>query len=320
MTRSDEQAPDEKPAGEPPRDEQPPDRELAARLVAAQFPQWADLPVTDVALSGWDNRTYRLGEDLSIRLPRSRFYREQVAKEQRWLPRLAPHLPVAIPRPVAEGAPGLGYPYAWSVYAWIAGDPATLDKIDDLSAFARDVAGFLVALRACDAGDGPPPGQHNWWRGGPLDFYLDEARTALATVADELTPAQLAIGTEILDAAVASRWAGPPVWVHGDIAYGNLLVSDGRLAAVIDFGSSGVGDPACDVVLAWTLLSGASRQAYAEALGLDADTWARGRGWGLWKAVITIAGGRDSTDPADRTMIAETRRVLHEILTDPVLP
>lgn len=176
------------------------------------------------------------------------------------------------------------------------------------------MAAFLVALRACDATQGPAPGQHNWWRGGPLDFYLDEARTALSAVSDELDAGELAAGSEILEAAVGSAWREPPVWVHGDIAYGNLLVRDGRLVAVIDFGSSGVGDPACDVVLAWTLLSGDSRQAYADAIGLDADTWARGRGWGLWKALITVAGSRE-TDPA---LADEARRVLHEILADPV--
>ncbi len=288
-----------------------PDIDLARRLVAAQFPAWADLPVTDVELSGWDNRTFRLGGTLSIRLPRSRFYAEQVAKEQHWLPLLAPRLPVPIPRPVAQGRPGPGYRHPWSVYAWIEGQPATADRIDDQVAFARAVAGFLIALRDCPADGGPLPGQHNWWRGGPLDHYLDEARTALAAVADEV---DVPAATAVLDAAVASRWSGPPVWFHGDIAYGNLLVRDGRLAAVIDFGTCGIGDPACDVVLAWTLLTGPGRAAFADALGLDRDTWARGRGWGLWKALITVAGQRD-TDPVAAD---DARRVLGEILADPV--
>lgn len=291
--------------------EQPPDRALARRLVADQFPEWAGLPVTDVEHSGWDNRTFRLGADLTIRLPRSTSYAEQVAKEQHWLPRLAPHLPVPIPRPVAQGSPGRGYAHAWSVYAWLDGHPATSERIDDQVAFAREVAEFLVALRACDATDGPLPGQHNFWRGGPLDHYVDEARTALAAVADEV---DVPAATAILDVAVASRWAGPPVWFHGDIAFGNLLVRDGRLAAVIDFGTSGIGDPACDVVLAWTLLSGDGRTAFRDALALDDDTWARGRGWGLWKALITVAGARDT----DVAAADEARRVLHEILTDPV--
>ncbi|GAA3710048.1 aminoglycoside phosphotransferase family protein [Microlunatus aurantiacus] len=288
-----------------------PDLGLARRLVARQFPEWAHLPVTEVELSGWDNRTFRLGDELTIRLPRSRSYAEQVAKEQRWLPVLGPRLPVPIPRPVAQGRPGLGYLHTWSVYAWIDGRPATPDRIEDQIALARAVATFLVALRACPADGGPLPGQHNWWRGGPLDHYLDEARAALAVLADEV---DVPAATAILDTAVASTWSGPPVWFHGDIAFGNLLVRDGRLAAVIDFGTSGIGDPACDVVLAWTLLSGPGRAAFHDALGLDHDTWARGRGWGLWKALITVAGSRDT----DVAAADDARRVLREILDHPV--
>ncbi|HEY5978984.1 MAG TPA: aminoglycoside phosphotransferase family protein [Microlunatus sp.] len=291
--------------------EEPPDCALARRLVAQQFPHWAGLPVRDVEHSGWDNRTFRLGDDLSIRLPRSRFYADQVAKEHRWLPVLAPQLPFPIPRPVAHGTPGLGYPHPWSIYAWLDGAPASPERIDDLVTFAREVADFLVALRECDAGDGPLPGQHNWWRGDPLDRYLDEARSALATVADEIDVPR---ASAILDAAVASTWPGRPVWFHGDIAFGNLLVRDGRLSAVIDFGTSGIGDPACDVVLAWTLLTGESRTVFRDTLGLDDATWARGRGWGLWKALITVAANRDT----DVVAADEARRVLHEILADPI--
>ena len=237
--------------------EEPPDRDLARRLVAQQFPEWADLPVTDVEHSGWDNRTFRLGDDLTIRLPRSRFYAEQVAKEQRWLPLLAPQ-PAGADSPAgrpgiagtrATRTPGPSTPGSTGIRRHPTGSTTR-------SPSPGAVAEFLVALRECDATDGPLPGQHNWWRGGPLDHYLDEARTALATVADEV---DVPAATAILDAAVASTWPGPPVWFHGDIAFGNLLVRDGRLAAVIDFGTSGIGDPACDVVLAWTLLSGDSR-------------------------------------------------------------
>ena len=155
--------------------EAPPDLDLARRLVADQFPQWAHLPVREVEHSGWDNRTFRLGDELSIRLPRSRHYREQVAKEQRWLPVLGPQLPVPIPRPVAQGVPGPGYPYAWSVYAWIDGAPATPRPGGRPGRLRSAVAEFLVALRDCDATNGPLPGQHNWWRGGPLDFYLERS-------------------------------------------------------------------------------------------------------------------------------------------------
>lgn len=296
-------------------EEQPPDLDLARRLVAQQFPGWSHLEVSEVEHSGWDNRTFRLGDRLSIRMPRSRWYREQVAKEQLWLPRLGPQLPVPIPQPVARGAPGLGYPYDWSVYAWIDGAPATTARIGDLVGFARDVAAFQVALRGCEPTGGPLPGQHNWWRGASLRTYLDEARTALSTVSDELSAEDVLAATAILDEAVVTAWPWGPVWFHGDVAAGNLLVVDGRLAAVIDFGTSGIGDPACDVVLAWTLLAGEARRAYGAALGLDPDTWARGRGWGLWKALITMSGSRGS----DRPAAEEARRVLREILADPVV-
>nr|WP_159542781.1 aminoglycoside phosphotransferase family protein [Aeromicrobium sp. 9AM] len=264
---------------------------LAERLVAAQFPQWADLPVRPVDLAGWDNRTFRLGDTMSIRLPTGPWYAFQVEKEQRWLRRLAPHLPLPIPEPVAQGEPDEGYPYAWSIYRWIEGRPASPDTIGDLTTFATDLAGFLTALRAIDATDGPGPGRHNFFRGGPLQTYEDEARDAIAQLGDAI-PADTAV--QILDEALGSDWSGPPVWFHGDVATGNLLVRDGRLSAVIDFGTSGVGDPACDVVIAWTLLDGESRAAFRHTLGVDPRMWARGRGWALWKALITYAEHRDT--------------------------
>ena len=297
-------------------DDTPPDLELARRLVADQFPQWAELPVREVELSGWDNRTYRLGDELSIRLPRSEFYREQVDKEQHWLPILAPQLPLRIPQPVAQGQPGLGYRHEWSVYRWIQGSPARLDVIEDVVAFARTIGEFLVALRGCDATGGPLPGQHNWWRGASFDVYAEEASAALDKLADlgELSVAETSVAAAILTEAVSSSWPSPPVWLHGDVSYENLLIDEGRLAAVIDFGCSGIGDPACDLVLAWTLLPPSARSAYADALELDHDTWARGRGWCLWKALITVVGSRE----ADPTAAQEARRVIYEVLADPV--
>ncbi len=263
---------------------------LAERLVAAQFPQWADLPVRPVDLAGWDNRTFRLGDTMSISLPTGPWYAFQVEKEQHWLPRLAPHLPLPIPEPVALGEPGEGYPYAWSIYRWIEGQPASLDAIGDLATFATDVAGFLAA----PAGDR----RHRWARTGSPQLLprrsAPDVRTtrpqAIAELGDAI-PAESAL--QILDEAMTAEWPGRPVWFHGDVATGNLLVRDGRLSAVIDFGTSGVGDPACDVVIAWTLLDGESRAAFRRTLGVDPGMWARGRGWALWKALITYAEHRD---------------------------
>jgi aminoglycoside phosphotransferase (APT) family kinase protein len=284
------------------------DAALVRRLVAAQFPAWADLPIEQVTPGGWDNRTFRLGEALSVRLPSAAWYAAQVAKEHRWLPALAPHVPLPIPAPLAHGRPTAEYPWPWSVYRWLCGEPAATGHIADLSHFAADLAGFLLALYAIDATAGPPAGTHNFWRGGPLAVYDEETRQAAQTLAGEIDGAA---ALAVWDAALASTWEAAPVWVHGDVAVGNLLVSDGRLCAVIDFGSSGVGDPACDLVIAWTLLSGESRQVFRGSLPFDAGTWARGRGWALWKALITAA------DP-ESPHAADARRVLAEVLADPV--
>ena len=263
------------------------DTALVRRLVAAQFPQWASLPIVPIEPGGWDNRTFRLGEDLSVRLPSGPAYVPQVEKEQRWLPRLAPHLPLPIPVPVVEGRPDDLYPWPWSIYRWLGGEPAAAAQIADLPAFARALSDFLRALHRIDAADGPPAGRHNFHRGGSLAVYDGEARAALVALAGRI---DTAAAEKLWNTALASQWRGPPVWVHGDIAFGNLLVENGKLAAVIDFGSSAVGDPACDLVIAWTQFSGESRAAFRSALPLDKDTWTRARGWALWKALITASG------------------------------
>jgi aminoglycoside phosphotransferase (APT) family kinase protein len=261
------------------------DAALARRLVDRQFPHWSDLPIEPMELDGWDNRSFRLGWELTVRLPSGDWYAEQVDKEQRWLPVLAPLLPLPIPEPVARGEPDAGYPYAWSVYRWLHGEPAATARVDDLEAFATDLAGFLRALRAVDATGGPPPGRHNWFRGGPLATYEAEALEALDKLGDEVPRAEI---EPVWADAIRTTWDREPVWVHGDVATGNLLVRDGRLGAVIDFGCSGVGDPACDCVIAWTFLDGPSRDRFRAELSVDDDTWARGRGWALWKALITL--------------------------------
>ena len=245
-----------------------------------------------------------------MRLPSAGWYALQVEKEQRWLPVLAPRLPLPIPEPVAMGEPDDGYPYAWSVYRWLPGKPATEPAIRDLTAFATALAGFLVALGRADATGGPEPGRHNFFRGGPLTTYAEETVRAVETLGDEV-PGDAAL--RVWEDAVAARWESDPVWFHGDVATGNLLLCDGRLAAVIDFGTSGVGDPSCDVVIAWTLLSGASRDAFRAALGVDAATWSRGRGWALWKALISLAGALEHDD---RDAAAVNRRVIERVLDD----
>ncbi|WP_116952902.1 aminoglycoside phosphotransferase family protein [Jiangella endophytica] len=291
-------------------DPQPPDIDaaLVAGLIADQFPRWATLPVRPVELQGVDNRTFRLGDELSVRLPSAEHYREQVAKEQHWLPLLAPRLPVPIPAPVAVGRSGRGYPWTWSVNRWLPGETALAGGVGGDVAFARDAAGFLRALWAADAGGGPAPGTHNFRRGASVAVYAAETEEALAALAGRIDGA--AAG-KVWDAALAATWTGEPAWFHGDFAPGNLLVRDGRLSAVIDFGTCGVGDPACDLVLAWTFLDGAARSAFRSTMGPAADDamWARARGWALWKALITY----DSHVPRVR---AEARRVVGGMLAE----
>jgi len=285
------------------------DAALVTRLIARQFPRWTHLSVRPVDAGGWDNRTFRLGDEMSVRLPSAAAYAAQVDKEQVWLPRLAPQLPLAIPRPLARGAPDLGYPWPWSVYEWIAGECATREGIADLGAFAIDLGTFIAALQRSDTTGAPAPGTHNFWRGGPLAVYDEETRNAIDALGDRV---DRSTARRAWDAALAAAWRGKPVWVHGDVATGNLLVRDGRLAAVIDFGCAAVGDPACDTVIAWTFLSGASRRAFRSTLGVDAATWARGRGWALWKALITLERYADDAVVEARA----ARRTLGAVLTD----
>jgi aminoglycoside phosphotransferase (APT) family kinase protein len=171
------------------------DAGLARRLVDRQFPQWSELPIAPVDLDGWDHRSFRLGDELTVRLPSGDWYAEQVDKEQRWLPILAPQLPLPIPDPVARGEPDAGFPYSWSVYRWLAGEPAATARVDDLPAFATALARFLAALRAADATDGPPPGRHNFFRGAPLATYEAEALEALEKLGDEV-PRDVPRGSE----------------------------------------------------------------------------------------------------------------------------
>lgn len=285
------------------------DAALVKRLLAAQFPQWSDLPVRPVEVDGWDNRTYRVGDSLTARLPTAPGYVPAVAKENAWLPRLAPSLPVAVPPILGEGAPGEGYPFPWSVRGWLDGETAARERIDDMAQFAVSVAEFILALQRCDTAGGPLAGEHSWYRGASPAYYDEETRRCLAALDVRVDTDKAAV---VWEAALAAEWRGEPVWFHGDIASGNLLVADGKLTAVIDFGTSGVGDPACDLVIAWGMFSGESREAFRHTVGQDAATWARARGWLLWKCLLTLSGSID-TDPE---RAAFDQRLIAEVIAD----
>ncbi|GLZ80121.1 aminoglycoside phosphotransferase [Actinorhabdospora filicis] len=277
--------------------------ELAARLVAAQFPQWAHLPVTSVDRQGHDNRTFRLGGELSVRLPTDEGYVAAVSKEDTWLPHIARHLPVAVPEPVAVGVPGPDYPFPWAVRRWLPGADLLGADTDDV-AIAGQLGDLLTALRAVPA-EGPAAGEHSFFRGCHPTAYADQVQRSLEILGDTVDAEAC---RAVWSAGVTTVWTAPPVWFHGDIAYGNLLAENGRLSALIDFGTSGVGDPACDLAIAWGRFTGEARKVFRERAGLDDDTWRRARAWAVWKALVVLAGmsGPDDTQ----------RRVLTEALAD----
>jgi aminoglycoside phosphotransferase (APT) family kinase protein len=291
-------------------DEVETDASLVRRLLAAQFPRWAGLPVEPVPSAGTDNALYRLGADMVVRLPRVAGATGQVEKDRHWLPRLAPRLPLAVPVLLAEGKPAGGYPFPWSVYRWLRGEDATESgRISDLRRAAEDLARFVAALQDIDPTGGPPAAEHGL-RGVPLATRDAETRGAISALRG-LIDADAA--TAAWEAALqAPGWGRPPVWFHGDLLPGNLLVQRGRLSAVIDFSGLGVGDPACDLMVAWSLFTGESREAFRAALGVDDATWARGRGHALSWALIFIPYYLE-TNPVG---VAGARRAVEEVLAD----
>lgn len=275
------------------------DEELVRGLLAEQAPRWRDLPLRPTAESSNDHHIFSLGDELSVRLPRASRCIPQVEKEQTWMPRLGDAgLPLAIPTVVHAGRPSRRYPAPWSIYDWIPGEVAAsaasrasgasaasaASGASDRLRLAADLAGFLVRLRAVDATGGPPPGEHTAFRGAPLEHGDEEVRSILNRVPGRERDLAAGIWRDALEAA----FSGPPVWFHGDVSLNNLLLRDGRLHAVIDFGCAGVGDPACDTVIQWTAFTGAARELFRRDYGLDDATWARGRGWALWKGLIMI--------------------------------
>ncbi|MFI6832048.1 aminoglycoside phosphotransferase family protein [Kribbella sp. NPDC050241] len=260
------------------------DASLVARLLAEQFPSWAGLPIRVVESSGTDNVTFRVGDDLAVRLPRTAGNQGQVEKDLTWMPRLAPHLPLAVPEPLAIGVPAADYPFTWGVYRWLEGEPFRLDQLDPAAA-ARDMANFIHRLQTVDTTGAPVPPDDPFSRGTPLAPRDELFRTALDELRDEFDTGLVLAAWE---ASLAATWDGTPTWIHGDLMPGNVLVADGKLSAVIDFGTAWVADPAGDLLAAWYLFDAGSRQAFRDAMGVDQDTWVRARGWVLSLELIAI--------------------------------
>ena len=284
------------------------DTALVGRLLRAQFPQWADLPLSRVPSAGTDNALFRLGPELTVRLPRLPGSTGQSEKEARWLPLLAPQLPLAVPTPLAVGNPGEGYLWHWSICRWLDGEPLTDSAFADPTAAAIALAGFITALRRIDPSGGPAAG-----RGTPLARRDAPTREALTALRGRLPAGDLdTLGEIWREALQAPSWQKAPVWLHGDLLPGNLLAQQGRLSAVIDFGTLGTGDPAVDMLPAWALFTGESRTAFRNAVDVDEATWTRGRGWALSIALI-IMPYYWNTNPV---LMATARRIVHEVLAE----
>jgi aminoglycoside phosphotransferase (APT) family kinase protein len=280
------------------------DATLVRRLLVGQFPSLGDLALDAVRSTGTVNAIYRLGDDLCVRLPRVERWAGDLEKELAWLPKLAPHLSLAVPEPVANGEPAFGYPFVWAIYRWLTGDAFVPDRVVDEHQAAADLAQFVAELRSIDATDAPSSGRHPLRR---LDSVTRAAIDALGGVVD--TAAVTAAWGRCLHAPV---WDGIPVWRHGDLLTPNLLVEDGRLKAVIDFGSVGAGDPASDVIAAWSVFGPRARDTFRSALDVDDGTWARARGYALHQALLIIPYYAET----NRGFVATATRTVEHVLAD----
>ena len=277
------------------------DAGLLRRLLGGQFPQWSDRTIERVPSSGTDNALFRLGDDLVARLPRVAAAVRGLEKELRWLPALAPLVPVDVPTPLARGTPADGYPWTWAVYRWLDGANPEPGGGDDL---VHDLAAFLDALHALDLPDGPPS------RRTSLATSEEAVRAGLAALAGTIDVRAATAAWD--EARAAPEWPGPPVWTHGDLLPGNLLRRGGRLAGVIDWGVVGVGDPACDLLAAWSVLSLRARETFRAELAVDDATWARGSGWALTVGLVGIPY-YEVTNPAFAAM---GKHLVEEVLAD----
>jgi len=300
-----------RPAAKMHADEVHVDVPLVRRLLERQFPKWADLPIEPVVPRGTDNALFRLGDEMVARLPRRERTVVTLEKERAWLPRIAPSLPVAVPRPLEDGVPGDGYPFPWAIYTWLEGETASAERIGDREAFARDLGEFVAVLQGIDPTDGPPPGEHNFFRGEPLVRRDAATRAAIPSLEARIDTEAVTAAWE--EALQAPEWERPPVWIHGDLDSRNLLVQDGRLSAVIDFGSLGVGDPACDAMVAWKVLTADTRDIFRSVLSIDDPTWARGRGWALSQALGAMSY---YTLETNAVLVLEAERWLAAVVAD----
>jgi aminoglycoside phosphotransferase (APT) family kinase protein len=287
-------------------------RSLARRLVDLQFPQWRGLTLQPVQMNGWDNVTFRLGNQMKARFPTARRYVPQIQKQHLWLPHMAAFLKVQIPTPVAVGTSADEYPFPWAIETWIEGEVPSAENVPDRKSFAAELGKFLLSLQQIPPAAGPLPGEDNFFRGGSLQVYDSETRECIERLENELDGGT---ATAIWEAALMSSFDAAACWVHGDFAPGNLLVADGHLKAVIDFGCSAVGDPACDLVIAWTFFEGESRDVFRSTIGAQRGMWARARGWALWKTVLQLSAQIDQRS-RNQSICTKLHHLIDDLISD----
>lgn len=284
---------------------------LVKKLIAQQFPEFANLTIKPVKIQGHDNRTFRLGPNMSIRMPTAEAYALKVPKEQKLLPKLKAHLTTAIPVPLKMGQPSTDYPFNFSIYQWLEGESANEIPMnnEDLEHLAIALAKFLKELQSINIEGGPTPGLHNWWRGDHISVYDQQARSQIELLKN-IIDSQKAL--TLWENASKLRWQNQPVWIHGDLASSNILIKDRKLSGIIDFGGLGVGDPACDLVIAWTFLKGTSREIFKQKVILDKDTWVRAQAWCLWKATYELCQLEDKSS----LLAVRQKHIIEEVLNE----
>ncbi len=263
------------------------DIQLVEKLVRSQFPKWNSHPIKPVQLSGTGNYSFRLGDSMIIRLPRTPRHAQQVEKEYTWLPKIKSYLPLPIPEVLGVGKPGEGYPWNWVIYNWFEGEPLASSPVSDLKLLAEDLAHFFSKLHNIDFKEGPLPGIQGSNRGGPLTDHDLEMRAGIATLKKRMDVSKV---VAIWEKALKAPKQTTPIWIHGDVSSSNILVQNGRLSAVIDFGQLTRGDPAYDFACAWIFLDKEARRHFRKILNIDDDTWARSHAWGLRRTVVHAAG------------------------------
>lgn len=284
---------------------------LVEKLIVDQFPEYAHLDIQSVKIQGHDNRTFRLGPDMLVRMPTAESYALKVSKEQQLLPRLKPYLTVPIPVPLKMGHSSDDYPFPFSIYKWIDGESANSISIDDgsLECIALDLANFLRELQSIDTSYGPVPGRHNFHRGDHVSVYDKGAQTQIAQLSGSIDSKKAMM---LWEQAMLTKWQKPSVWIHGDFASGNILIQNNKLSGVIDFGGMGIGDPACDLVITWTFLKDKSREIFRQNVNMDKCTWLRARAWCLWKATYELC---NVSDKASLDALKQ-KQIIEEVLSD----